>query len=59
VSDALSDATSSQAPARGEALACKLQYPDMQSAVEADLQQLEWLQAPAGRFAHGRFLRTF
>lgn len=25
----------------GEALACKLQYPDMQSAVEADLQQLE------------------
>src|SRR5438552_13897230 len=29
----------------GEALACKLQYPDMQSAVEADLQQLEWLLA--------------
>lgn len=29
----------------GEALACKLQYPDMQSAVEADLQQLEWLFA--------------
>src|SRR2546421_5575173 len=27
------------------ALACKLQYPDMQSAVEADLQQLEWLFA--------------
>ncbi|WP_018260457.1 ABC1 kinase family protein [Methylobacterium sp. WSM2598] len=25
----------------GEALACKLQYPDMQSAVEADLKQLE------------------
>ena len=25
----------------GEALACKLQYPDMQSAVEADLGQLE------------------
>ncbi|MCJ2142057.1 ABC1 kinase family protein [Methylobacterium sp. E-066] len=25
----------------GEKLACKLQYPDMQSAVEADLQQLE------------------
>jgi predicted unusual protein kinase regulating ubiquinone biosynthesis (AarF/ABC1/UbiB family) len=25
----------------GEALACKLQYPDMQSAVEADLRQLE------------------
>src|SRR5437588_771627 len=29
----------------GEQLACKLQYPDMQSAVEADLQQLEWLFA--------------
>jgi predicted unusual protein kinase regulating ubiquinone biosynthesis (AarF/ABC1/UbiB family) len=29
----------------GKALACKLQYPDMQSAVEADLQQLEWLLA--------------
>src|SRR5437588_1436589 len=28
-----------------KALACKLQYPDMQSAVEADLQQLEWLFA--------------
>ena len=27
----------------GERLACKLQYPDMQSAVEADLTQLEWL----------------
>jgi predicted unusual protein kinase regulating ubiquinone biosynthesis (AarF/ABC1/UbiB family) len=27
------------------ALACKLQYPDMQSAVEADLQQLQWLLA--------------
>jgi predicted unusual protein kinase regulating ubiquinone biosynthesis (AarF/ABC1/UbiB family) len=26
-------------------LACKLQYPDMQSTVEADLQQLEWLFA--------------
>jgi predicted unusual protein kinase regulating ubiquinone biosynthesis (AarF/ABC1/UbiB family) len=25
----------------GQALACKLQYPDMQSAVEADLSQLE------------------
>src|SRR5918997_6630882 len=25
----------------GEALACKLQYPDMQSAVEADLRQLQ------------------
>ena len=29
----------------GELLACKLQYPDMQSAVEADLAQLEWLLA--------------
>jgi predicted unusual protein kinase regulating ubiquinone biosynthesis (AarF/ABC1/UbiB family) len=29
----------------GVELACKLQYPDMQSAVEADLQQLEWLFA--------------
>src|SRR6185295_14564162 len=29
----------------GKLLACKLQYPDMQSAVEADLQQLEWLFA--------------
>ena len=29
----------------GTALACKLQYPDMRSAVEADLKQLEWLFA--------------
>jgi predicted unusual protein kinase regulating ubiquinone biosynthesis (AarF/ABC1/UbiB family) len=29
----------------GTSLACKLQYPDMQSAVEADLTQLEWLFA--------------
>ena len=29
----------------GERLACKLQYPDMQSAVEADLSQLEVLFA--------------
>jgi predicted unusual protein kinase regulating ubiquinone biosynthesis (AarF/ABC1/UbiB family) len=29
----------------GTALACKLQYPDMQSAVEADLQQLDLLFA--------------
>ena len=29
----------------GAELACKLQYPDMQSAVEADLQQLDWLFA--------------
>ncbi len=29
----------------GEALACKLQYPDMQSAVEADLAQLKVLFA--------------
>ena len=32
-------------PSDGEALACKLQYPDMQSAVEADLQQLQWIFA--------------
>ncbi|MBV1696911.1 MAG: AarF/ABC1/UbiB kinase family protein [Hyphomicrobiales bacterium] len=29
----------------GSRLACKLQYPDMESAVEADLQQLGWLLA--------------
>ena len=29
----------------GEPLACKLQYADMQSAVEADLQQLQWIFA--------------
>src|SRR5215469_806227 len=29
----------------GAPLACKLQYPDMKSAVEADLQQLDWLFA--------------
>ncbi|MDQ2081928.1 AarF/ABC1/UbiB kinase family protein [Xanthobacteraceae bacterium Astr-EGSB] len=29
----------------GALLACKLQYADMQSAVEADLKQLEWLFA--------------
>src|ERR1700690_3732624 len=34
----------------GAALACKLQYPDMQSAVEADLSQLEWLPAIRRRF---------
>jgi predicted unusual protein kinase regulating ubiquinone biosynthesis (AarF/ABC1/UbiB family) len=34
----------------GEALACKLQYPDMQSAVEADLQQLKMLFALRKRF---------
>jgi predicted unusual protein kinase regulating ubiquinone biosynthesis (AarF/ABC1/UbiB family) len=34
----------------GAALACKLQYPDMQSAVEADLRQLEWLLAIRRRF---------
>ena len=27
----------------GAPLACKLQYPEMQSAVEADLKQLDWL----------------
>ena len=30
---------------QGHALACKLQYPDMQSAVEADLKQLQLLFA--------------
>src|SRR6202008_1052454 len=34
----------------GEALACKLQYPDMQSAVEADLSQLAILFAIRRRF---------
>ncbi len=34
----------------GEPLACKLQYPDMQSAVEADLQQLQILLAIRRRF---------
>jgi predicted unusual protein kinase regulating ubiquinone biosynthesis (AarF/ABC1/UbiB family) len=34
----------------GSGLACKLQYPDMQSAVEADLQQLGWLLALRRRF---------
>ncbi len=34
----------------GAALACKLQYPDMQSAVEADLGQLELLFAVQRRF---------
>jgi predicted unusual protein kinase regulating ubiquinone biosynthesis (AarF/ABC1/UbiB family) len=34
----------------GEKLACKLQYPDMQSAVEADLQQLQILLAIRRRF---------
>ncbi len=29
----------------GEELACKLQYPDMQSAVQADLNQFNWLLA--------------
>lgn len=29
----------------GAPLACKLQYPDMQSAVEADLKQLAWIFA--------------
>src|SRR5499426_2742473 len=29
----------------GAELACKLQYPDMQSAVAADLRQLEWIFA--------------
>ncbi len=34
----------------GQELACKLQYPDMQSAVEADLRQLEILFAIRRRF---------
>jgi predicted unusual protein kinase regulating ubiquinone biosynthesis (AarF/ABC1/UbiB family) len=34
----------------GAELACKLQYPDMQSAVEADLQQLQLLFAIRKRF---------
>lgn len=34
----------------GAELACKLQYPDMQSAVEADLSQLQWLFAIRKRF---------
>ena len=34
----------------GAPLACKRQYPDMQSAVEADLRQLEWLLAIRRRF---------
>src|ERR1700691_4002411 len=34
----------------GALLACKLQYPDMQSAVEVDLQQLQWLLAIRRRF---------
>ena len=34
----------------GSALACKLQYPDMQSAVEADLSQLQLLFAIRKRF---------
>jgi predicted unusual protein kinase regulating ubiquinone biosynthesis (AarF/ABC1/UbiB family) len=34
----------------GSALACKLQYPDMQSAVEADLNQLQLLFSIRKRF---------
>jgi predicted unusual protein kinase regulating ubiquinone biosynthesis (AarF/ABC1/UbiB family) len=34
----------------GEDLACKLQYPDMQSAVEADVSQLKLLMALRKRF---------
>lgn len=34
----------------GERLACKLQYPDMQSAVEADLNQLQLLMSLRKRF---------
>ena len=35
---------------KGEALACKLQYPDMQSAVEADLRQLKVIFAVYRRY---------
>ncbi len=35
----------------GTQLACKLQYPDMQSAVEADLHQLDWLFGLQRQFA--------
>ena len=34
----------------GRELACKLQYPDMESAVEADLQQLRWVLAVYRRY---------
>ena len=34
----------------GSGLACKLQYPDMQSAVEADLNQLQLLMSIRNRF---------
>jgi predicted unusual protein kinase regulating ubiquinone biosynthesis (AarF/ABC1/UbiB family) len=34
----------------GAELACKLQYPDMPSAVEADLSQLQWLLTIRKRF---------
>jgi len=34
----------------GSLLACKLQYPEMQSAVEADLNQLQWLLSIRNRF---------
>lgn len=37
----------------GSALACKLQYPDMQSAVEADLSQLRLLLSLRKRFDPG------
>jgi predicted unusual protein kinase regulating ubiquinone biosynthesis (AarF/ABC1/UbiB family) len=35
---------------QGRTLACKLQYPDMQSTVEADLQQLSWILAIYRRY---------
>ncbi|MCC6914118.1 MAG: AarF/ABC1/UbiB kinase family protein [Rhodospirillaceae bacterium] len=35
---------------KGEALACKLQYPDMESVVEADLRQLKLVFAAYRRF---------
>ncbi len=36
--------------ARRQSLACKLQYPDMDSAVEADLQQLKLIMALYERY---------
>jgi predicted unusual protein kinase regulating ubiquinone biosynthesis (AarF/ABC1/UbiB family) len=39
-----------QAKGRAEKLACKLQYPDMAAAVEADLNQLKLIFAIFGRY---------
>ncbi len=35
---------------QGRELACKLQYPDMQAAVDADLKQLQWILAIYRRY---------